>query len=147
MRPSELMRVLRAHTDLEAGVCEVFTVKGGQPRLVHLNRSAVKALRRFFREGMEGAFSVASMRKCLVRACKAKPPLPLMRVYDLRHSHATAMRKAGADLADVGHQLGHSSPRLTRRYAPVVLEKLKAVGETVRRITSENHQRSARARK
>ena len=46
----------------------------------------------------------------------------------------------GADLADVGHQLGHSSPRLTKRYAPVVPDKLKSVGESVRRITSESHQ-------
>ena len=132
MRPSELMRVRRAHADLEAGTCEVFTVKGGAPRIIHLNRSAVKALRRFFRLGMEGTCSVASMRKCLVRAYTAQPSLPPLRVYDLRHSHATALRKAGADLADVGHQLGHSSPRLTRRYAPVVLEKLKTVGARIR---------------
>lgn len=40
-----------------------------------------------------------------------------MRPYDLRHSIATALRRAGADLADVQAFLGHGSPRMTQRYA------------------------------
>lgn len=140
MRPSELMRVQREHVNFEAEYCEVLTGKGGSPRIIHLNKSAVKALRRFFRDGMEGAFSVASMRKCMVRGCKAAG-VPVFRVYDLRHTYASAMRRAGADLADVGHQLGHSSARLAKRYAPVVPDKLRTVGESVRRITSDSYQR------
>jgi integrase len=133
MRPSELMRVTPAHIDLEQGICEVLTGKGGSYRIIPLNKSATKAFKGFLRVGATGHFSVASVRKALVKACKAPPALPILRVYDLRHTFASALRKAGADLADVGEQLGHRSPRMTRRYAPVVLEKLRVAGDLTRK--------------
>jgi integrase len=44
--------------------------------------------------------------------------------YKLRHSFATRMRRAGADLADVQALLGHKSPKTTARYAEVSVDKL-----------------------
>lgn len=134
MRPSELMRVTAAHVDLGLGTCEVQTAKGGAYRTIPLNKSARKAFRRFFRIGAAGPFSVASVRKSLVRACRRFPALPTLRVYDLRHSYASARRKAGADLSDVAEMLGHKSLRMTKRYAPVVLDKLRIVDDLVRKI-------------
>lgn len=147
MRPSELMRVEPEHVDFDHGLCEVFTGKGGQPRIIGLNKSAVKALRRFLRLEMTGEFSVASMRKSLVLACSKKPKIPVFRIYDLRHTYATALRRAGADLADVGHQLGHSSPRMTKRYAPVILEKVRLAGERMRKSPAivTSHSRKAKS--
>lgn len=133
MRPSELMRVEPEHIDFDTATCEVFTGKGGQPRIIGLNKSAMKALKRFVRREMTGEFSVASMRKSLLLAFSKKPKIAPFRIYDLRHTYATALRRAGADLADVGHQLGHSNPRMTKRYAPVILEKVKVAGEKMRR--------------
>ena len=46
--------------------------------------------------------------------------------YKLRHSFATRMRRAGADLADVQALLGHKSPKTTARYAEVSQEQLVA---------------------
>ena len=112
-----------------------------------MNKSAVKAFRRFVRLDAFGEFSTASMRKSLVRACQKDPKLPMLRVYDLRHTYASLMRKTGADLADVQEQLGHKNPRMTRRYAPVVLEKLRIAGERTRKVTGEGSQRPQRARK
>jgi len=41
-------------------------------------------------------------------------PLPRkLRFYDLRHTHATLLRKAGVDLGAVQRALGHSSPEIT----------------------------------
>ena len=41
-------------------------------------------------------------------------PIPRkLRFYDLRHSHATLLRKAGVDLGAVQRNLGHSSPEIT----------------------------------
>jgi hypothetical protein len=41
-------------------------------------------------------------------------PVPRkLRFYDLRHSHATLLRKAGVDLGAVQRALGHSSPEIT----------------------------------
>ncbi len=39
-------------------------------------------------------------------------PRPV-RFYDLRHSNATLLRKAGVDLGTVQRALGHSSPEIT----------------------------------
>ena len=133
MRPSELMRVTADHLDLEQGICQVITTKRGRVRVIPLNKSARAAFRRFVRVDAFGRFSTASMLTKLVHACEQHPPLPRLRVYDLRHTYASALRRAGADLADIGEQLGHSSPRMTRRYAPVVMEKLRAAGELVRK--------------
>lgn len=146
MRPSELMRVTETHLDLDQGVCEVLTGKGGNYRIIPLNKSARKAFKGWLRVGAPGAFSVQSIRKSLVRACKAAN-VPPIRVYDLRHSFALALRKAGADLADVGEQLGHRSPKMTRRYAPVVLEKLRIAGDRTRKVSSESLQTLNNARK
>jgi len=41
-------------------------------------------------------------------------PIPRkLRFYDLRHSHAALLRKAGVDLGAVQRTLGHSSPEIT----------------------------------
>ena len=41
-------------------------------------------------------------------------PVPRkLRFYDLRHTHATLLRKAGVDLGAVQRALGHSSPEIT----------------------------------
>jgi hypothetical protein len=46
--------------------------------------------------------------------------------YGLRYSFATMHRRAGADLADEQEMLGHTTPRVTQRYAHVSPEKLPA---------------------
>lgn len=147
MRPSELMRVTAEQVDLELKMCEVHASKGGNSRLIPLNKSAVKAFKRLVRLDAFGPFSTASIRKSLVRACKKTPKLPMLRVYDLRHTYASLLRKAGADLSDVGEQLGHRSLRMTKRYAPVVLEKLRVAGDRTRNDPGRSSQPVTAGRK
>lgn len=134
MRPSELKRVQASDLDLDRGRCYVRTAKGGPPREIALNRSAVKAFRVLARREAWGNFSTQSMRKSLVRASKQKPELPIFRVYDLRHSFALALRESGADLSDIQAQLGHTDISLTKRYAPTVLEKLETAARNTRKL-------------
>lgn len=147
MRPSELQRITAEHLNLELGMCEVHASKGGNYRIIPLNKSAVKAFKRLVRLDAFGAFSTASVRKSLVRACNKDPKLPMLRVYDLRHTYASLLRKSGADLADVGEQLGHKSLRMTKRYAPVMLEKLRLAGERTRNDPGGGSQRVTAGRK
>lgn len=131
MRPSELMRVQASDLNLDRGRCYVRTAKGGPAREIALNRSAVKAFKVFARREAWGSFSVQSIRKSLVLACRKEPKLPIFRVYDLRHSFALALRESGADLSDIQYHLGHTDISLTKRYAPAVLPKLeKAAADT-----------------
>jgi integrase len=59
--------------------------------------------------------SDAEQRRC--PACWMKlwiTPIPRpVRFYDLRHTHATLLRKARVDLGTVQKALGHSSPEIT----------------------------------
>lgn len=88
-----------------------------------------------------GKYDTDLLRRSFQRACAAeakarKLPASKVRSYDLLHSVATAYLKTGADLADVQDLLGHSTPRMTRRYAPLQREKLiRAAGALERRGT------------
>lgn len=129
LRPSELMRLTPALVDTKAGVALVPTAKGGPPREIPF-ALAVPGWKKMIKADALGEFSVQSMRKSLVLACK-KAKVPHFRVYDLRHSFLSALRKSGADLSDVQAVAGHSTIRLTRRYAPTITEKL---AKAVRRL-------------
>lgn len=124
LRPSELMRLTTDLVDTKAGVALVPTAKGGPPREIAF-RLAVPAWKKMLKADALGEFSVQSTRKSLVRACKKVGVTPF-RVYDLRHSFLSALRKSGADLSDVQAQAGHSDISLTRRYAPTITTKLRA---------------------
>jgi integrase len=131
---SELGKMKPEHVDLRRKTCWVPTGKHGRPRQLMLNAEGVKAWREFIALDAWGEYSKDSLRRTFLRALAAvnkkrvkakRDPLPAMRPYDLRHSIATALRRAGADLADIQDFLGHSSPRMTRRYAPYDAAKLK----------------------
>ena len=124
LRPSELMRLTPDLVDLRAGVALVPTAKGGPPREIAF-RLAVPAWKKLLKADALGKFSVQSTRKSLHLACKAVG-VPPFRVYDLRHSFLSALRKSGADLSDVQAQAGHTDIALTRRYAPTITNKLRA---------------------
>jgi integrase/recombinase XerC len=47
--------------------------------------------------------------------------------HSLRHSFATHMLSAGADLKAIGEMLGHSSLAATQRYTHLDLERLRRV--------------------
>jgi integrase len=57
------------------------------------------------------------LKRNVIRAFKAalaRAELPRsIRIHDLRHAHATIMRKAGADMKTVSERLGHSSIAIT----------------------------------
>lgn len=136
---SELGKMKPEYVNLAQKECWAPTGKKGKPRLIVLNSHGVSAWREFAAFKAWGKYSKDSLRRSFHRAVKTVnkaradeklPPLPHVRVYDLRHTIATAMRRAGADLADIQAHLGHTSPRMTQRYAPFQSAKLrKAMGK------------------
>lgn len=123
LRPSELMRLTPELVNLKAGVAIIPTGKGGPAREISFSLAAA-AWKKLVKADALGPFSVQSTRKSLILACKKVGVQPF-RVYDLRHSFLSALRRSGADLSDVQHQAGHSDIKLTRRYAPTITAKLK----------------------
>lgn len=69
------------------------------------------------------------------RACKAAGVHDL-HLHDLRHDFASRLINAGASLYQVQHQLAHSDPRTTQRYAHLlpenknVVDKIDVTGTT-----------------
>ncbi len=56
-------------------------------------------------------------------------PLPVMRLHDLRHVHATLLLKAGVPVHVVAARLGHADPAITLRvYAHVVRDRASELG-------------------
>lgn len=138
---SELAKMRPEYVNLAQRECWVPTGKKGQPRLIVLNDEGVEAWREFTYMKAWGRYSKDSLRRAFQRAVaivnamrrrRGQPALQDVRVYDLRHTIATALRRAGADLADIQAHLGHSSPRMTQRYAPFQSEKLRKTVEGLR---------------
>lgn len=80
---------------------------------------------------------ISSVRRSWKASCKAAK-LPIVRLYDTRHSHATALLAAGADVAWIKDRLGHSNVTTTiDNYAHVLPETHRAMGEMTERILKE----------
>jgi integrase len=63
-----------------------------------------------------------------------KAGLEDLHLHDLRHTFATWARQQGQSLDDVGDLLGHTDPRMTRKYAHAVVERLREQVEAVERV-------------
>ncbi|MEI2824979.1 MAG: tyrosine-type recombinase/integrase [Dermatophilaceae bacterium] len=58
-------------------------------------------------------------------------PLPVIRLHDLRHLHATLLLKAGVPVHDVAARLGHADPAITLRvYAHVLDDQASGAATT-----------------
>lgn len=125
----ELSKMTPEHLDLDHAICHVPNGKGvSGSRVVPLNERGIAAWKFFAEVDAWGGYDKDALRKSIALACK-KRGMSGVRAYDLRHSIATAYLKGGADLADVQVLLGHTTGRMTRRYAPFTPEKLREVGK------------------
>jgi len=145
MRVSELAGMNESDIDMLAGVVKV-RGKGNKERLCLLGKPAVRAMQIALekRSTLAGVFKRAGpppvfvghtggrlttrsierlMKRYLVRANLD----PHMSPHALRHSFATHMLDAGADLRSVQELLGHASLSTTQIYTHVTVERLKQV--------------------
>ena len=145
MRVSELAGMNESDIDMLAGVVKV-RGKGNKERLCLLGKPAVRAMQIALekRSMLAGVFKRAGpppvfvghtggrlttrsierlMKRYLVRANLD----PHMSPHALRHSFATHMLDAGADLRSVQELLGHASLSTTQIYTHVTVERLKQV--------------------
>lgn len=72
------------------------------------------------------ALSGSSIHDIVKRAC-VQAGLPPAGAHRLRHSAATAMRRAGAPLLEIGQVLRHGHPRTTAHYAKDDLDALAGI--------------------
>jgi len=142
-RISEMTSVRWGEIDFDRGTL-IVTGKGSKDRLVILGVPALNALKRlravsearevalgadgadvFLSEGgkrMSPRFAERRMKRYLAEAGLPTDLTP----HKLRHSFATHLLDAGADLRSVQEMLGHSSLSTTQIYTHVSVERLKS---------------------
>jgi integrase len=135
------------------------TTKGGRERIVGLDAGTVDILRELRRKQVKdqsalgGAWtetghvftsgdgapinpdSMTALMAKIIRAHNADLPegaraLPVARLHDLRHVHATHLLLAGVPVHVVAERLGHSDPAITLRvYAHVLRQHAAGVAD------------------
>ena len=140
LRVSELVALNYGSIDLEGGVARVLG-KGRKERLCPLGVVAIAVLKKFKAEFARDAtvdtpvLVTAKHERMPVRAVQlmlkrylALADLPLeVTPHKIRHSYATHLLNAGADLRLVQELLGHASLNTTQIYTHVSVARLKEV--------------------
>lgn len=144
LRLAELCALNTTDVDLLGEHARV-TGKGRKERIAPLTRAAVAALRRYQPRRAETVtatdgdrralfvnrngrrLSARAVQKIVRRQLEAAAEAEAKSVHSLRHSFATHLLDAGADLMAVKELLGHVSLSTTRIYTHTTRERLRAV--------------------
>jgi integrase/recombinase XerC len=141
IRVSELVGLNVLDLDAEGATLRVLG-KGGKERIVPIGRHALESIRDYRERlrsetgigtGVNGALflnqrhqrisarSIARILKKLAAACGLPTPIS---PHTLRHTFATHMLDAGADLRSVQELLGHKNLSTTQKYTHVSMDRL-----------------------
>lgn len=144
LRVGELVRLNTGDVDFKSAAIMVRRGKGGKDRLVPFGRPAAEALAAWLavRSGLadpevsgEALFlgrrgkrlGDREVRRVLEARLNARSLDGHYSPHSLRHSFATHLLSAGADLKAIQEMLGHSSLATTERYTHLDLERLRRV--------------------
>jgi len=143
IRVSELVGLSDGDADYFLGILKVFG-KGGKERIVPIGEKAVKALQQYLplRDGVlahwnlrgpkspffinprGGRLTSRSVARILQKHILRCGLLRKISPHALRHSFATHLLDAGADLRSIQEMLGHVSLSTTQRYTHISVDKL-----------------------
>jgi integrase len=128
MRRGELLACKWKFVDFNRIVLPPEVVKNDDPKEIHLNVFAQKALASIpqggpddllFPDITQEAVSMAFHRACEILGISD------IRLHDLRRTFATWLRQQGVELDVIASQLGHRDLRMTKRYARIAAAQVK----------------------
>lgn len=135
LRVSELSGLDIGDVDLDAGMVRVRLGKGRKDRIAPLGASGVTAVRELLAMNptVEGALFLNRFGRRIstralydiVRVAGLKEGVGDLHPHALRHSFATHLLGAGADIRAIQEMLGHASLSTTQRYTQVDADKLR----------------------
>ena len=139
-RPGEVFQMKWEQLDLDEGVWSKPASATKQKRLHHipLAQDAVTLLKHILSQGTDSEYVFPSRNtpaRPIGEVKKTWAKIVEMagiendagtRVYDLRHTFATILTASGQSLFSVGKLLGHSTTKVTERYAHADLDGLRA---------------------
>ncbi|MGB7575002.1 MAG: tyrosine recombinase XerC [Thermodesulfobacteriota bacterium] len=139
LRVSELVGLNSNQLDLDLGIVKVMG-KGRKERIVPVGVKAIEALEAYLEkrgmlEGEEpifvnsvgGRLTARSVGRLMKRYTRDSGIFRKVSPHSLRHTFATHLLDAGADIREIQEMLGHSSLSTTQRYTHVSMGKLMEV--------------------
>jgi integrase len=125
-RYGELVRMMVGNFNPTTAQLFVAPSKSGKSRYIPLNASGVALFKSLTtgRESGEPMFVRGDgeqwgknhQQRPLTEACKRAKITPPLRFHEARHSYASALAQAGADLLTISKLLGHADTRVTSRH-------------------------------
>lgn len=128
MRRNEILSLTRSSIDWQNSMATLETTKNGEKRHVHLNETALDALRSLPSHlGDERLFPFppATVSVAFERAAK-RAGLHDFRLHDCRHTFASYQAMAGVQSRGLQSLLGHRDGRMTMRYSHLSDDYLRA---------------------
>jgi integrase/recombinase XerC len=142
-RVSELVSLDHVDLDFSSGLVRVFG-KGGKERIVPFGTQAAAAVQTWWKISQPlrkkaaepqaiflnlrgGRLTDRSVRRILERRLREAAVLARVSPHAIRHSFASHLLGAGADLRSIQELLGHSSLSTTQRYIHVSMDALMRV--------------------
>lgn len=129
LRVSEVVNIKIEHIDGSRKMVLIAGAKGKKDRYVNLPDSIIEELRSYYKlyqpktwllEGQYGGlYSVSSVQNVFKRAMQKAGINKKIGIHGLRHSYATHLLDAGADIRFIQELLGHNSIKTTQIYTHV----------------------------
>jgi integrase/recombinase XerC len=139
LRVSELVGLNSNQLDLDLGVVRVMG-KGRKERIVPVGMKAIDALKVYLEERggikeeepvfvnfLGGRLTARSVGRLIKKYTRHSGIFRKVSPHSLRHTFATHLLDAGADIREIQEMLGHSSLSTTQRYTHVSMGKLMEV--------------------
>lgn len=137
VRVAELAGLDVEDADLREGTVRVYG-KGGKERIVPVGGKAVEALRAYlepgpgrggplFRNGRGGRLTVRTLHRIVRARARSAGLARRVSPHTLRHTFATHLLDAGADLRFIQELLGHARLGTTQKYTHVSADRLMSV--------------------
>ncbi len=128
MRRKEIFALEWEDVDMELGVVYVLNSKTHQKRVVPMSNKLKTLLQEIGPKssGKVFALTISALESAFFRAVE-KEGLKGQTFHDLRHTFATTFRVHNGSMSNLQGILGHTTPRMTNRYAHFSPEYLKEV--------------------
>jgi len=139
LRVSELVGLNSNQLDIDLGIVRVMG-KGRKERIVPVGRKAIEVLKAYLEErgimggeepifvnSLGGRLTARSVGRLIKKYSRHSGIFRKVSPHSLRHTFATHLLDAGADIREIQEMLGHSSLSTTQRYTHVSMGKLMEV--------------------
>jgi len=156
LRVSELVGLNSNQLDLDLGIVRVMG-KGRKERIVPVGAKAIKALEAYLEkrgmlEGEEpifvnslgGRLTARSVGRLMKKYTRHSGIFRKVSPHSLRHTFATHLLDAGADIREIQEMLGHSSLSTTQRYTHVSMGKLMEIYDKAHPRSFKNQHRQGK---